>query len=242
MPATVQVEHLQGSGPTVVPLVQMRFRNDDTSGMDAGAPITLPPDVEATTPAISGSAAAQDVTITPATDIGFGSNDYAIVEPGTSRQEVVLISGVPGAGQITAIFRRNHPAGSLMQKVIAAFGKNLRVNLVTKPDHTFSNLRFCRTVKLPAGIFDQYRLKDSYTPSDAFPWASDSGTVYSSVPQDPTLIYGGPLLTSGPVPKLVEVQWLYTARTVPSSILDEAQIQQFLMLTPSSYRFSWDES
>jgi hypothetical protein len=242
MPATVQLEHLQGSGPTAVPVVAVRFRSDDTSGVDTGAPITLPADVEASLPAITGSVIAQDVAITPLTPTGFGANDYGVVEPGTSRQEVVLITGVPGAGQISAVFRRSHPAGSLMMKVVASYSKALRVNLVTKPDHSLSNVRFARTQPLPAGIFDQFQVVSSYTPAAAIPWASDGTQVYAPVPTDPTLIYGTPLTAAGPVPNLVMIQWLYTARPVPAGITDEDQIQKYLLLTPTSYRFAWDES
>ena len=241
MPATVQLEHLQGSGPLVVPVVAVRFRSDDTSGVDTGAPITLPPDVEATTPAITSATLPQDVALTPLTTTAFGASDYAIVEPGTARQEVILATAVPLAGSITAVFRRSHPAGSLMLKVLASFFKVLRVNLVTSPSNSVSNVRFSRTQPLPAGIFDQYQVATSYSPADDTPWASDGSHVYGAAPTDPVLIYGGPMKVAGPVPNLIALQWLYTARVPPAALATEAQIQAFALLTPSTYRAAWDE-
>jgi hypothetical protein len=242
MPAQVQVQHLQGDGTVVVPLVSARFRNDDTSSLDPGAPVSLPPDVEGTaSSAITAGAVAQDVTLGALTETSFQAGDFAIVEPGSTRQEVVAITAFDSS-KVTAIFGFSHPAGALLQKVVAAYSKNLRISLITRPTTLLSNMKFVRNAGLPYGIYDQYRVKVAYSLGTTVPFASDGAHLYPACPLEPVLIYGGPLMDAGVIPIILEVQWLFTARQVPASMVDPKEIAKFLMLAPSNYRFTWDEA
>jgi len=241
MPATVQLNHLQGDGSTVVPVVTVRFRNDDTSNVDTGSPITLPPDIEATLASVTANSTPQEIAVNMLVG-AFSVDDCAIIEPGTNRQEVVQITAVDDTPTITAIFGRSHPAGSLALKVFAAFSKNFQVQLISNPVNSVSNLRFFRFSPLSNGIFDQFRINSSYSPGTPDPWTSDGVNVYGSVPGTPVLLYGTPLLAAGVVPNLLEIQWLYSARAVPAAIVKNRQIEDYLRLIPSTYRICWDES
>jgi hypothetical protein len=241
MAAYVQLEHVQGDGTVIVPVVTMRFRNDDTSAADTRSPITLPPDVEANlAAAIAGQTVSQGFTVNAMAGT-FADGDYAIVEAGTPRQECVQVA-VDESGNLSALFRLSHSIGTLLMKVTAAYSKNIRMNLITAPANSISNVRFSRTEKLLNGVYDQYRVNGSYVPGVNTPWISDASNVYSPAPETPTLVYSGPAVANGPIPSLVEIQWLFTARQVPADITRERQIEKFLMAAPTNYRWAWDES
>jgi hypothetical protein len=241
MPATIQLEHLQGDGTKVVPVTFVRFRSDDSSNIDSGGLVTLPPDVSAAfSVEITGGTSPQTITIRTVAGIVL-LGDYLLVEPGTLRQEVALVTDTSGADQITAIIRRSHPAGSLLVKIAAAYSKVFRLNALTKPDGGISNVRFNRLIPLPFGLYDQFRILTDYASGSSTPWPSTGNALYTSVPPDPTLIYGGPQLTKGPIPNLVEIQWLTTARAIPADITEQSQIDALKQVIPSGYRFAWDE-
>jgi hypothetical protein len=222
MPATVQLEHLQGGPPpTAVPVTAVRFRSDDTSGVDTGAPIIPPDDIRAQLVGdVLGSAAnATAFNVLPLTSEIFVVGAYAILDAGGPQQEVIRINTIDpdpaSAGQsiITACVRRNHSRGVVLTFCNAAFSKSLQFHVLSPPSNSITNVRFFRNAPLPYGVYDQFRVLAAYQPGTNVPWVSDPLNVYSAVPTSyPVLINAAPVQSVGPLVNLVEIQWIYVAR------------------------------
>jgi hypothetical protein len=223
MPAYVQLEHLQGGPPpTAVPVSAVRFRDDDTSGVDTGSPILPPADVRAQLmgPITGANTNTTTANILPVTPLQFTFNDYAIIDAGTSNQEVIRVldyepsSTNPAWFTITACFQRNHAPGSILAKCKASFSKTIRFHVLSAPANSITNIRFFRTAPLPYGVYDQFRIDSAYAPADDTPWTSDIGKSFYPVPTTyPVLLLANPVRQIGPLDNnLVEIQWLYVAR------------------------------
>ena len=253
MPATVQINHLEGPAPGVPnPVTYVRFRNDDTDNVDTSSPIALPENIWLNLPAAVSPA--MGVTLTGSAAAGFVPGDYAIVEAGSTRQEVIaLAAGDPGPDLVTT-FGLNHPSGTLVQLVVAAFAKFFQIQAVTKPNIALADFRVRRRLPLPYQVFDQCQVLAAadYAQATSVPWSSNGTQVFSPVPPPmlaaPTLaagtllIWPGPLTTAGLVPSLFGLQWLFTARMVPPGIKTEEQYRKLTEMVPAIYRFSWQES
>jgi hypothetical protein len=228
MPAYVQLEHLQGGPPPVaVPVVAVRFRDDDSSGVDTSSPILPPADVRAQL--VSGVTGADTNTttfdVTPITTRVFTFNDYAILDAGTPRQEVIRVIDIAASvtnsawSTITATVQFSHAQGSVLAKCVASFGKTFQFHILSAPTNSISNVRFFRNAPLPYGVYDQYRLGSIYTASSDTPWFSDVGPlIYPMVPTSyPVLLQANPVTTIGPLSILVGIQWIYVARLLSTA-------------------------
>lgn len=157
----------------------------------------------------------------------FAPNDYAIVNAGTSLQEVVQLLAVNDSSHVSAIFRRNHSRGTRLVKVLSAISKTFRLKVSTVPHSAISKVSFHRVTDLPPGIHDQYRVVGSYTQGDDVPWISGANR-YPRVPTEPVMLAGGPFTAVGVVAgSTIEIQWLLSFGA------DECQ---------TDYRFRWEES
>lgn len=230
MPATVRVEHLQGSSPgTGAVVTQVRFRRDDLSLLDQDSPIFLPEDVRSTvSQTIAPSNSVQTVQVVSNVDLQVG--EYLIVDPGTEVQEVVQITAIPAGGTtITALFKKAHSYGAFLQKTVASQSKVLRFNITSAPSGSISSIRLKRIKNLPSGVYDQYRAVTTYAEASTTPWISAPSVFYDRVPdEDFKVIDPGSYIVAGVATRMVEIQWLLTGS---ASAMDT-----------TVYRVQWDET
>lgn len=204
----------------------VRFRGDGGDALDTGGPITLPADFRTTlASAIAGNTSSQAANFV--SNVGMPSMGYVIVDANTPKQEVVQASFVSGTSYM-GVFRRAHNIGATVELVKSSFSKTFRVVIQSPPTNYITAIRFSRPNALSPGVYDQYRVVSVYTGAAEIPWVSDADEVYSPVSSDPMSLSVGPYNTSGIIPDMLEIQWLFSGAV--------------RHIDANHYRIAWDES